>query len=254
MSSVNSRDTTNAASRVVAYAAGSEIIALVLGLVLILVGITGVVARVYMRRPSKITAGMMLLGVLGLILVPVSIALAFVVGDGVNFIKNAALYPLATIKSAFGQSEDYSSVCFGNKCVDYCCQNLLDTTDVWRDCNKDCTSKFKTVGRLLSEDCRYKSGIVSYCDGAQKSQSAILTTDVCNYDPNQGPVTCKCCHGDGMYWWDCNQDCSSLGTYEDSYGVPNQFCADLYTLKCVKDSTRRDTSSNQSTGIATSQR
>ena len=229
---------------------GPEVWVFMVSFLLMFFGAFGLVAsRV---RNNRIFFYMRRGGIIGLVLFPLAILLAFIFGDGANFLVNAFSNPLSMVGSVFGTSDSYNYACFtGGKCADYCCQSLGNPHDVWKDCDAECKSKPKTVGRVLGDDCRFRSNMPIYCQGTARGvQTGQATSNVCNNIAANGPITCTCCEGGGQRWWDCNASCISHHDVVSGAAVDNGMCTSLTQIRCLTNDQISNSDQNSSTGYA----
>lgn len=136
-----------------------------------------------------------------------------------------------------------SSACTedGRHCANYCCESLADPDKKWKDCSHLCNSHPRYVAaRNTGDNCLYDMSLEAHCrwgavQGATGGPSSSAPAGGCNADPSLGPITCFCCDGAGVKYFDCRPDCASNARVVANT-VPIQACLDnqITTSFCVR--------------------
>jgi hypothetical protein len=199
-------------------------------IVLLFVGVIGGIADRLLKKKSKIFGVMQVAGIIGLILIPIAMIIAFFKGTLGGFLSAMFTEPFKLL-STITMDSSYSGSCVNGICSTYCCEN--STGDIfWKDCAEDCSSKIGARGIKTGDDCQYDMDREAVCklNGVGGTVQSMHTQ--CNYVERLGPVTCTCCRApSGDKWWDCDANCSS---HPETTGSVTHVsaCSEVHRLEC----------------------
>lgn len=196
----------------------AEVWVLVAGAVLVLFSVIGFILQRATGRALNIFWYLEISGVIGLLLVGASFAVALVQGRLAQYVDVLIDAPLRLLASA-GSERGYTSACVDGVCAKYCCEGVLDKTLKWRDCDEECNSIVGVGGQSTGASCQFDDTRQPHCLQTHTGGFINASLQMCNHLAELGPITCTCCTTAtaGEKYWDCASDCSS---YPSTTGFP----------------------------------
>lgn len=211
--------------------AEAEVWVFVTAIIFIIVGITGNVAKRISSREFRVFKYLTVTGVIGILLIPVSIIVAIIRGRVGEFLNTMFSSPLHLI-SSIGTGQSYSAGCVEGHCAIYCCQDPRNSGIRWKDCNKDCMSVKGIAGVNTGDDCQLSEREM-HCKDTGTGGTIISSQQSCNNLTELGPITCTCCHSqDSGLWWDCLPNCMSDPALSTGFTLNNQSCIGITRKYC----------------------
>ena len=211
--------------------AEAEVWFFVAALVLIIIGITSNIAKRLIGRKLRIFKYLTIVGVIGILLLPLSIVVAIIMGRVGEFTNTIFTSPLSLI-SSIGTGKSYSAGCVEGHCALYCCQDPRNSGIRWKDCDEDCQSVKGVAGVNTGDDCQL-SDREMHCNITGTGGTILGIQQSCNDLPALGPITCTCCTSpESGKWWDCLSNCMSDPALSTGYALNSQSCMGITRKHC----------------------
>lgn len=224
----------------------AEVYILVVAIVFMGLGMAGGIAKLASNTHLRIFKYLLVTGVIGIILIPLSLLISAINGRTSSFLE-ALSTDFTGVIGSIGSEENYSSVCKNGICMHYCCNDIVDSSLLWKDCDKQCSSVKGSTGVMTGDDCIFVPR-QSYCKDTGTGGTIRITDSTCNNLEDLGPITCTCCSNSAsVKWWDCSAQCSSY-PIGSGFSLNPASCQGVTTKYCRDDSRVIDNSqiNNQS--------